>query len=100
MPPVLRFSLVVLLLALILTALHFLQPGPPSPTPPRLPPQGTHAFSPAAPPALLPPRLATLEFPALARERLLAADGSPAENVSRPQTSSNTVVLPGVELVG
>lgn len=45
-------------------------------------PATRHAFTPAAPPSLLPARLATADAPALSWERLLAADGSPAEDLA------------------
>ena len=52
------------------------------PPPPAIPAPGPPpAFAPGPPPALLPPRPATPENPALARERLLAADGSPEEDL-------------------
>lgn len=41
-----------------------------------------HAFTPGPPPVLLPPRRATPEAPTLSWERLLAADGSPAEDLA------------------
>lgn len=40
------------------------------------------AFAPGDPPPLLTPRVATAERPALAWERLLAADGSPREDLA------------------
>jgi len=49
--------------------------GNPQPAPPE-------AFAPGAPPRLLPPRPADPARPELAWERLLAADGSPAEDLA------------------
>ncbi len=85
------FACVVLLLALGGAALwRFRHPEatPRSPqatktdglgNPPTAP---SEAFAPGAPPRLLPPRQADPDRPALAWERLLAADGSPAEDLA------------------
>lgn len=64
----------------------FLRPAVPPPAAPAMglgqPAPPAHAFTPATPPPLLPPRAATPDAPALSRERLLAADGSPAEDLA------------------
>ena len=60
---------------------HRLSAPPAEPTAPSAPAVG-HAFTPSEPPRLLPPRAATPNAPVLSRERLLAADGSPAEDLA------------------
>lgn len=79
-PPPAALAAGVLLLAAALVLLLRPPASPPSP-PAAFAPGPAPAFAPGPPPALLPPRPATPEQPSLARERLLAADGSPAEDL-------------------
>ena len=82
---------VVLLLVLVGAALgRFSRPAPAIRSPQATktnglgnpPPVPSAAVSPGAPPRLLPPRPADPARPALAWERFLAADGSPAEDLA------------------
>ncbi|MCU0792053.1 MAG: hypothetical protein MUE42_04220 [Opitutaceae bacterium] len=60
----------------------FIHPAEHVSPPPAAPVPPDHAFAPGEPPPLLPPRPATRDQPALAWERLLAADGSAAEDLA------------------
>jgi len=80
-PPAALAAGALLLCAAFVFPLRPPPPPPPPPTPAALASAPPAAFEPGPPPALLPPRAATPEHPALARERLLAADGSPEEDL-------------------
>ena len=83
---VVRFVMIGLALAppaiWLLRHLAFPTPAAPPPAATDAPASADHAFTPSAPPALLPQRTATPSEPVLSRERLLAADGSPAEDLA------------------
>ena len=84
-------ALVTIALVLALPALwllrHFRATPPVETSRPPQPVAATadHAFTPSEPPRLLPPRAAAPAAPVLSRERLLAADGSPAEDLASLQ---------------
>lgn len=79
-PPPTALAAGALLLAGALVVLLRPPDSPPRP-PAASAPIPAPAFAPGPPPGLLPPRPATAEQPALARDRLLAADGSPEEDL-------------------
>lgn len=83
---VIRFVTLALILALpAIWLLRHLASAPPAATPPPetvAPAPADHAFTPSSPPALLTTRAATTAEPPLSRERLLAADGTPAEDLA------------------
>lgn len=83
---VIRSVTIAFILALpAIWLLRHLASAPPAASPPSKTAanaSAAHAFTPSAPPSLLPPSAATPAEPSLSRERLLAADGSPAEDLA------------------
>ena len=82
--PALGFLVFAAICALLWWTAHRERPSAP---PPKAGQNATKAgpppaFPPGQPPPLLPPRAATPDRPVLAWERLLAADGSPAEDLA------------------